>query len=124
MKAFAVTLCATLLFAGCISERRGSVQDDAGQSVPWQVGQTTPRDVVALWGNPDFVIGETWVWWNIDALGGKFRAAYMGVGVTVSNLRQGMSEYRLTFGADGKLKSLSAQQTLPGGPSWSVNPID
>jgi len=112
-----------LLLGGCVSERHGAVREKDGDLFVWRVGRTTARDVVARWGNPDFVIGETWVWWNIDALGGKFRAAYMGAGVTVSNLRQGMSEYRLTFGADGKLKSVDATQTLPGGPSWSVNPI-
>jgi len=123
MRAVSAVLCAALLAAGCVSERHGDARGREERPAAWQVGRTTARDVVAVWGNPDFVDGETWVWWNIDALGGKFRLAYMGLGVTVSNLRQGMSEHRLTFGPDGRLKSASSSQTLPGGPNWSVNPL-
>jgi len=123
MRVAILLVCVAFLAGGCISERHGGARAQERRPVSWQVGRTTARDVVARWGNPDFVAGETWVWWNVDALGGKFRAAYMGLGVTVSNLRQGMSEFRLTFGPDGLLKSVDTTQTLPGGPNWSVNPL-
>lgn len=122
-RGLSLALMATLLSAGCITERQGGAKAQAEEAAfALQVGRTTARDVVSRWGNPDFVMGETWVWWNIRSVGGKLRAAYMGLGATTSNLRRGMVEYRLTFGPDGRLAKVESTETLPGGPKWSLIP--
>ena len=107
-------LCGT----GCISERRGMPKETPS----WRIGVTTPRDVVAQWGNPDFVKGDSWVWWDVDSIGGKFRASYMMIGVTISNARRSFSGYRLTFSSAGTLTSVEGFETLPGGGKWSLLP--
>ena len=119
-RAFFFLVAAVLFACGCVSERRGGVKDDVA---PWRIGVTRMRDVVAAWGNPDFVQGDLWVWWNSDSLGGKFRAAYMQIGVTVSNAQRSMREYRLRFGPDGTLASIDAVESIPGGARWSLNPF-
>ena len=113
-----LALCLVGCGAGCISERRGMPKE----APAWRIGVTTPRDVVAEWGNPDFVKGNAWVWWDVDAIGGKFRASYMMLGVTVSNLRRSFSGYRLTFSQNGTLSSIEGYETLPGGGKWSLWP--
>ena len=116
-------LLSALLSAGCITERQGGVETQAEEAAfALRIGRTTARDVVAHWGNPDFVLGETWVWWNVRSVGGKLRAAYWGLGLTTANLRRGLSEYRLTFAPDGKLAKVESTETLPGGPRWSLLP--
>ena len=116
-------LIAGLLSAGCITERQGGVEAQTEEATfALRIGRTTVRDVVARWGNPDFVQGETWVWWNVRSIGGKLRASYMGLGLTTSNLRRGLSEYRLTFAPDGKLANVESTETLPGGPQWALFP--
>lgn len=122
-RGLSLALASALLSAGCITERQGGAKAHAeAAAFALQVGQTTARDVVSHWGNPDFVMGETWVWWNVRSIGGKLRAAYMGLGATTSNLRRGMVEYRLTFGPDGRLAKVESTETLPGGPKWSLIP--
>lgn len=113
-----LALCLFACAAGCISEQRGTEKE----TPPWRVGVTRPRDVVAAWGNPDFVQGDSWVWWDVSAIGGKFRASYMMLGVTVSNVQRSFSGYRLTFSSDGLLKTVEAYETLPGGGKWSLSP--
>lgn len=113
-----LTACLVLLGTGCISERRGTPKE----APVWRVGVTTRRDVVARWGNPDFVKGDSWVWWDVDAIGGKVRASYMMMGVTISNLQRSFSGYRLTFSSDGTLASMEGYETLPGGGKWSLMP--
>lgn len=109
---------AVLSATGCVSERRGTPKENPA----WRIGVTTRRDVVAQWGNPDFVKGDSWVWWDVDAIGGKFRAAYMLLGVTISNSRRSFSGYRLTFSPDGTLVSVEGYETVPGGGEWSLWP--
>ncbi len=104
--------------SGCIYGRSGVERVEP----PFQTGVTTRRDVVAEWGNPDAVFGETWVWRNREVIGGKLRASFMMIGATVSNLSRSVFEYRLAFGPDGRLKSLQAVEHFPGGDSWSINP--
>ena len=112
--AFCLALCGT----GCISERSGMPKPPPA----WRIGVTTPRDVVAQWGNPDFVKGDSWIWWDVDAIGGKFRASYMMLGVTIANSRRSFSGYRLTFSANGTLSTIEGFETLPGGGKWSLWP--
>ena len=122
-RGLSLALMAALLSAGCVTERQGGVEAQAEEAAfALRIGRTTARDVVSRWGNPDFVLGETWVWWNVRSVGGKLRAAYMGLGFTTSSQRRGFSEYRLTFGADGKLAKVESTETLPGGPRWSLLP--
>ena len=111
-------LCLLACASGCISEQQGSEKD----APPWRIGVTKPRDVVAVWGNPDFVQGESWVWWDVSAIGGKFRASYMMLGFTFSNSQRFFSGYRLTFSSDGTLSSIEGYETIPGGGKWSVIP--
>lgn len=114
---FLIGLC-LILGAGCISERHGTQKE----TPTWQIGKTTPKDVVAQWGNPDFIKGNSWIWWDVDAIGGKFRASYMTLGVTISNMRKSFSGYRLTFSPAGTLSTIEGFETLPGGGKWSVLP--
>ena len=118
MRVAFLVLCLVLCGAGCVSERRGTPKP----TPVWRIGVTTPRDVVAQWGNPDFVKGDSWVWWDVDAIGGKFRASYMMLGVTISNSQRSFSGYRLTFSPDGTLASIEGYETLPGGGKWSLWP--
>lgn len=113
-----LSICLVLCGAGCVSERHGVPQE----SDAWRIGVTTRRDVVAQWGNPDFVKGDSWVWWTADAIGGKLRMSYMMLGVTVSNSQRSFRGYRLTFSKDGTLSSIEGYETLPGGGKWSLWP--
>lgn len=113
-----LALCLLVGASGCISEQQGSEKETPS----WRVGVTKPRDVVAIWGNPDFVQGESWVWWDVNAIGGKFRASYMMLGFTFSNSQRSFSGYRLTFSPDGTLSSIEGYETIPGGGKWSVIP--
>ena len=118
IRSLILVACLVLCGAGCVSERRGTQKE----APVWRIGVTTPRDVVAQWGNPDFVKGDSWVWWDVDAIGGKFRASYLMMGVTISNLQRSFSGYRLTFSSDGTLASMEGYETLPGGGKWSLLP--
>lgn len=120
MKRLVLMMFAALLLCGCVSSRRGVARERPS----WTVGRTTARDVVARWGNPDFIHGDEWVWWNVQSIGGKFRVAYMGVGFTVSNSRRDMCECRLRFDASGRLAEMSVTETQPGGAQWSLCPFD
>ena len=111
-------LCLLTCASGCISEQQGSEKD----APSWRIGVTKPRDVVAVWGNPDFVQGESWVWWDVNAIGGKVRASYMMLGLTISNSQRFFSGYRLTFSSGGTLSSIEGYETIPGGGKWSVIP--
>ena len=113
-----VMACLLVCASGCISEQQGSEKE----ALPWRVGVTKPRDVVAVWGNPDFVQGDSWVWWDVTAIGGKVRASYMMLGFTFSNSQRSFSGYRLTFSPDGTLSSMEGYETIPGGGKWSVIP--
>lgn len=114
----AFAACLAVCGTGCVSERHGTPKETPA----WRVGVTTPRDVVAQWGNPDFIKGDSWVWWDVEAIGGRFRASYMMLGVTISNLQRSFSGYRLTFSPDGTLSTLEGFETVPGGGKWSVIP--
>lgn len=109
---------AGLLVHGCVSSSQGI----AHEAPAWKVGETTRRQVVAAWGNPDFVAGDDWVWWNVESIGGKLRIAYMGVGLTVANSRRDLRECRLRFDEKGALAAMELTETMPGGPKWSVLP--
>ena len=113
-----LALCLLACASGCITERQGTEKE----TPPWRVGVTKPRDVVAVWGNPDFVQGDSWVWWDVNAIGGKFRASYMMLGVTFSNSQRSFRGYRLTFSPNGTLSAIEGYETLPGGGKWAVIP--
>lgn len=108
------------VFAGCVSESRGIARDE---EIRWEVGKTTKRDVVAAWGNPDYVAGDTWVWWGSHALGGKFKVQFMHLGVSLSNSRRSTRDVRLQFDRDGRLASLETVESVPGDVNWSSNPF-
>lgn len=114
----AVCLAALALLVGCISEQNGSEQ---GEYVP-QVGVSTRRDVVAEWGNPDAVFGDTWIWRSRRVIGGKLKASFMMIGATVKNISDSALERKLRFGADGRLLSDETVEHFPGGDGWSINP--
>ena len=115
-----LAVCLALCGTGCMTERHGVPPD--GELGVWRIGVTTRRDVVAQWGNPDFVKGDSWVWWTVGAIGGKLRLSYMMLGVTLSNSQRSFSGCRLTFSKDGTLSSIEGYETLPGGGKWSLWP--
>lgn len=109
-----------LLFAvcGCVTKHAGV----NGVSSSWKTGQTTLREVVAKWGNPDKIERGTWIWKDWNQNGGKFKAAYMRIGVTISSAQVATREHRLTFGEDGVLVSEEVVDSVPGGAEWTCNP--
>ena len=110
--------CWLCMTTGCITKDTGR----SGGDVVWHTGVTTRRDVVARWGNPDAVHGDTWIWKGSRLVGGKVKAAYMLLGVTVSNAEVSTRQVRVTFDAEGRLVSVSADDTIIGGPAWSLVP--
>lgn len=115
-----------LLFAlavsGCIHHRTGMIESTASQNMEWCTGVTTRRDVVAAWGNPHKMAGDVWIWQEWISKGGKVKASYYSVGVTISNAAVSVREHRLTFGADGRLRKREISESVPGGAAWSLWP--
>ena len=115
-----------LLFAlavsGCIHHRTGMIESTASQNMEWRTGVTTRRDVVAAWGNPHKMAGDVWIWQEWISKGGKVKASYYSVGVTISNAAVSVREHRLTVGADGRLRKREISESVPGGAAWSLWP--
>lgn len=109
-------VCSTL--CGCMSSQSGMHHPETY----WKIGQTSPRDVVTKWGNPDSIENNIWIWKEHISIGGKAKAAYMGIGFLVYNHRFFTREHRLDFSNNGKLKSMSIFNSVPGGANWSLNP--
>lgn len=112
-------LLAALVSSGCVSRRAGGA---AGDAPAWKTGVTSKRDIVAAWGNPDRIDGKTHVWREREHLGGKVKASFYGVGLTVSRMNVSSREHRIEFDADGKMRSFETVHSVPGGPSWSLIP--
>ena len=108
-----------LALSGCIHHRSGI----AGKKPEWTVGNTTRREVVAKWGNPDHIRKSEWVWKDSSLIGGKFKAGYMGIGFTVGNTISGKREWRLDFDERGILRRQTLVNPLPETTMWSVNPL-
>lgn len=115
-----------LLFAlavsGCIHHRTGMIESTASRNMEWRTGVTTRRDVVAAWGNPHKMAGDVWIWQEWISKGGKVKASYYSVGVTISNAAVSVREHRLTFGVDGRLRKREISESVPGGAAWSIWP--
>lgn len=109
---------ALALAGGCLTKRTGLSDDGC----TWRVGVTTRRDVVAKWGNPDLLRGDEWTWISVNTLGSKFKCGYMMIGFTLANSEAVTRETRLTFGKDGRLKSVVSQELNPGGAEWNPMP--
>lgn len=112
----ALTLC------GCIHHRTGLPASATNKNVGWTQGVTTRRDVVATWGNPHGTSGDTWIWRETISNGGKVKASYYMIGITVANTTVSTREHRLTFGADGRLSSWKITDSVSGGANWSLWP--
>ena len=94
----------------------------AASNRKWQTGVTTRRDVVAVWGNPHKISGDVWIWQEWISNGGKVKASYYMVGMTISNAAVSVREHRLTFGEDDRLKGWEISESVPGGSKWSLWP--
>jgi hypothetical protein len=92
------------------------------QNRNWQTGVTTRRDVVAAWGNPHKISDDVWIWQEWISNGGKVKASYYMIGLTISNAAASVREHRLTFGEDGRLKGWEISESVPGGSKWSLWP--
>ena len=112
------------LFAasGCIHHRTGMPESAASQNLNWQTGVTTRRDVVAVWGNPHKISGDVGIWQEWISNGGKVKASYYKIGLTISNAAASVREHRLTFGEDGRLKGWEISESVLGGSKWSLWP--
>lgn len=108
--------------SGCIHHRTGMTESSVSQNVEWRTGVTTRRDVVAMWGNPHKTSGDVWIWQEWTSKGGKVKASYYSIGVTISNAAVSIREHRLTFGADGRLREWEVSESVPGGAQWSLWP--
>lgn len=117
LRGLAGLMLATML-VGCVSKEAAVV----APRKDWQIGVTTRRDVVAEWGNPDKVEGRTWVWKDWRLNGGKVKASYMLVGITISSSNVATREQRLTFDENGVLVSNESVDSVPGGAQWTLNP--
>ena len=113
-----------LMFAasGCIHHRTGMPESETSQNRNWQTGVTMRRDVVAAWGNPHKISGDVWIWQEWISNGGKVKASYYMIGMTISNAAASVREHRLTFGEDGRLKGWEISESVPGGSKWSLLP--
>jgi hypothetical protein len=80
----------------------------------WRTGVTTRRDVVAAWGNPHKTSGDVWIWQEWSSKGGKVKASYYSIGMTISNAAVSVREHRLTFGADGRLREWEISEFARG----------
>ena len=118
MKRMAIVFSA-LALAGCVYHRSGAPE---GEYRP-EAGVSTRREVVEHWGNPDKIKGETWSWKAVESLGGKVKASYMALGVTVSNINQTGMENRITFDEKGVVRKVEKVENVPGGTSWSIWPF-
>jgi hypothetical protein len=98
------------------------IESTASRNMEWRTGVTTRRDVVAAWGNPHKIAGDVWIWQEWISKGGKVKASYYSVGVTISNAAVSVREHRLTFGADGRLRKREISESVPGGAAWSLWP--
>lgn len=106
------------LLAGCISSRSGTEREDR----LWTLHSTTRRDVVSVWGMPDAVLGDVWVWRSRKTAGGQVKASFMMLGLTIRNLAVSTYEHRLRFDADGRLADEEVVDYSPGQDEWSINP--
>ena len=113
-------LLALLSCCGCVSKQAGVKVE----TLPWRPGETTRRDVVEKWGNPDSIRGDVWIWRDWRLIGGKVKGGYYGLGLTVDNRVATTCEYRLRFGKDGRLESTETVESVPGGGKWSINPFE
>ena len=108
--------------SGCIHHRTGMPESETSQNRNWQTGVMTRRDVVAVWGNPHKISGDVWIWQEWISNGGKVKASYYMIGMTISNAAVSVREHRLTFGEDGRLKGWEISESIPGGSKWSLWP--
>lgn len=113
-----LALAMLLLGLGCVTRESGV----PSAVVPFTVGRTTFREAVAAWGNPDSIKGDTAIWKLTTANGGRLKAGYMMMGVTVSSSRLATREYRLAFDGGGVLKSLQTADSVPDGAVWTLCP--
>lgn len=114
----AAMLLLAVLTAGCLSGRSGPQTD----RLTLEVGRTKLGEVIAAWGNPDSIKRGLGVWKQAVSRGGKVKAAYMMVGMTISNRHVVSREYRLGFTSEGVLKSVEVARAVPDGAKWSVWP--
>lgn len=103
---------------GCVTRHSGIPKGESA----WQTGVTTRLDVVRQWGNPYRMKGDTWVWRDWNLLGSKVKAAYMMLGITISNSRVSTREHHLTFDTAGVLRKQDVIDSVPSGVSWSPWP--
>ena len=113
-----------LMFAasGCIHHHTGMPESETSQNRNWQTGVTTRREVVSAWGNPHKISGDVWIWQEWISNGGKVKASYYMIGMTISNAAVSVREHRLTFGEDGRVKGWEISESGPGGSKWSLWP--
>lgn len=121
-RASVLSFLIALAVSGCIHHRTGMTESSVSQNVEWRTGVTTRRDVVAMWGNPHKTSGDVWIWQEWTSKGGKVKASYYSIGVTISNAAVSIREHRLTFGADGRLREWEVSESVPGGAQWSLWP--
>jgi hypothetical protein len=122
MRAFVLLPLAMIAVSGCIHHRTGMPVSEVSLSREWRRGVTMRRDVVAAWGNPHKISGDDWIWQEWTSKGGKVKAAYYMIGMTISNAEVSFREHRLTFDEDGRLKDWEISESIPGGAKWSLWP--
>lgn len=117
---FTVLLAAAA--SGCIHHRAGPAVPAGNGKTGWTAGVTTRRDVVSAWGNPHATKGNTWIWRTRTAKGGKVKAAYYMIGVTVAHSAVTTREHRLEFGENGTLVAHESADLASDAGDWTLWP--
>lgn len=115
----AAAALSAIIAAGCITKRSGGT---AFRERRWTEGVTTRQDVVGAWGNPDAMDGNVWIWREKRHLGGKLKASYYGIGLSVSEMNVVTYEHRLAFDGSGLLRGNETHRSVSGGERWSLFP--
>ncbi len=111
-----LALLAACFLTGCIATREHPVFEEP----PFTVGQTTYREVVAAWGNPTRLSGETRDWTIRETLGGQVKVSYYFIGFTVLNESAATRTHHLSFDDSNTLTNLTT--TISGKPNYSLYP--
>lgn len=121
MRSALFLLLVSIFFHGCISKHSGGMTEE---SKIWYKGVTTKREVVSAWGNPDSIRNDVWVWRESRLKGGKVRASYYRIGITIARSNIATYEHHLRFDENGKLLSHEIVGACENGAKWSLIPWD
>lgn len=117
-----LAILSAVMACGCVYHRNGMPLSALTESADWTAGVTTRRDIVEKWGNPHKTSDDTWIWKESISNGGKVKASYYLMGITISSTTVSSREHRISFDSDGKMTEWKTSDSIPGGAGWSIWP--